>query len=274
MKVLASGGVAYPASGDRSEIRPRLQSLGLLPRRTSRFTELALLGAATALAEFPGSVPRDCGVYLGTGQGPVADTAALMRQIQVERLPPLPISFINVSSNTGGFEIAAMLGLEGRNACVSRGPASFEAALELALGDVAAGRVPMALAGGVDECAWPLEEHRTRLGVSPDAPLAEGSHWVLLAPEGAGPHIGEFRYLPDRSALGGCLREHQSAGVRLSAPARVVRQADGLLAGAVEAEGYDTASGEALVRALAGPVSPIIHVGVADGGFCSVGITP
>lgn len=273
MRILALGGVEHPATEDRVELRPRLQAMGLLPRRTSRFTELALLGAATCLEAFEGTVPMQCSVYLGTGQGPVADTAELMRQIQVDGLPPLPISFINVSSNTGGFEIAGMLGLAGRNACISRGAGSFEAALELARADLAAGRVPMALAGGVDECVWPPAEHRRRLGVAPEATLAEGSHWLLLAPEGDGPAVGESAYLADRAALRSRLREHGAAG-RVSAPMPVVERAKGLLDGAVIASGYDTASGGALIRALEDGDPPVLHVGAAGDGFCAVPVTP
>ena len=155
------------------------------PRRLNRFIQLALIGAHRCAARIEGVSDGVCDVYLGSGQGNVADTINLLRDIHGSRQAPMPFGFINVSSNMAGFYIAQSLGLKGANMAVSRQDCSFEACLELAAAE--AERRPSSLVGAVDECAWPLAQHRRRLGVGADTPLGEGSHWLWIDQRCAAP---------------------------------------------------------------------------------------
>ncbi len=46
--------------------------------------------------------------------------------------------------------------------------------------DLESGGVASALVGSVDVATAPLQEHRRRLHLAVDTPLAEGSHWLWL----------------------------------------------------------------------------------------------
>lgn len=172
------------------------------PRRVNRFIQLALLGAHDCAAAAGSALAPQTGLYLATGQGNVADTARLMCDIQVQGEAPMPFTFINVSSNMAGFYVAQALGLEATNLTASQQDFSFEAALELACVDLAEGG--SALLGAVEECVWPLQGHRRRLGLAAQAVLAEGSHWLLLDQADPKPlaYIEALRlYADERQAL-------------------------------------------------------------------------
>lgn len=147
-------------------------------RRVDRFIQLALVGAARCVGSR--ELPAGCGVYLASGMGPVDSTAVVQEQMFRHGVLPKPAQFINTLANTAGFYIARNFGLDSQCLFISRGYASFEAALDLACEDLVSRRVPMALVGGVDQCTLPLNAHARRLH-HPDAPvLAEGSQWLLL----------------------------------------------------------------------------------------------
>ncbi len=152
------------------------EACGKSVRRINRFIQLALIGAHDCVGSR--SLAADTAVYLATGQGNVADTAQMMRDILARGEAPMPFSFINVSSNMAGFYVAQGLELSGANLTVSRHDFSFEAAVQLAGVDLGDGG--RALIGAVEECAWPLARHRERLGVAQGTPLSEGSHWLLI----------------------------------------------------------------------------------------------
>jgi hypothetical protein len=172
------------------------------PRRSSRFDQLTLLGALRAMTGHPQHLPEDSALYLATGQGNVADTADLLEGLYRRHQAPMPVAFINVSSNLAGFQTAAALGLHGPNLTVSRQDFAFGAALELALSDARAGRLRQGLIGGVDACCWPLDDHRRRLRVAADTPLGEGSHWLLVDQSAETPCavIEDARCFPDRAS--------------------------------------------------------------------------
>lgn len=178
----------------RAEGGPRL-------RRSNRITELALLGALRCAQGM--TLPEGCGLYLGSDQGSVGDTTSLLRQIVRDGLEPMPFDFINVSSNMAGYAVAQALGLPGSNCAVARNGGALDSALELALLELAAGTVPMALVGVVEECAWPLAEHRVRLGVGDDTALLEQSDWLLLgtASGGSGVRLSCQRFADAEQAL-------------------------------------------------------------------------
>lgn len=185
--VLASGLRCFGAEEQALDMLALLhQEHGLRLRRSNRYIALTMLGA---LACVQGRrLEPDCGVYLSSGLGNIAESLAMMEPALCDGVAPMPFSFINVSSNMAGFTLASQFGLHGRNLAVARQDNAFVAALELALGDLLAGRVSQALVGAVDECVWPLAMHRRRLQVAAESPLLEGSGWLLLGPgdEGSG----------------------------------------------------------------------------------------
>ncbi|MGM0593520.1 MAG: beta-ketoacyl synthase N-terminal-like domain-containing protein [Pseudomonadota bacterium] len=179
VQLLASTSYAARAEEPATPLKPLLREAGMSDlRRSNRFTALALLGALRCCAGR--ELPSQCGLYLSSASGGINDTATLLQELIRDRLAPMPLHFINVSSNIAGFSVARELGLHGRNLAVSRLDGGFDCAMELALMDLQAGSVPMALVGVVEECAQPLSSHRRRLGVEATTPLAEQSSWLLL----------------------------------------------------------------------------------------------
>jgi hypothetical protein len=203
LRVAAFGGIALDAGDVPEALAPHFAALGRkAPRRSSRFDQLTLLGALQAINKYPQTLSEDGALYLATGQGNVADTAELLEGLYRRHEAPMPVSFINVSSNLAGFQTAAALGLHGPNLTVSRRDSAFGAALELALSDAYAGRLRQGLIGGVDACCWPLDAHRRRLRVAADTPLGEGSHWLLVDQSAETPCavIEDARCFPDRAS--------------------------------------------------------------------------
>lgn len=177
LRVAAAATVSLPAGDAPAPLRALVQEVCTQPpRRVSRVIELALLGAHRCLR---GTRPEPrCPLYLSLTHGCVADGVALVKQVAEKAQAPAPVAFINVSSNMAGFYVAATLGIHGSNQAVAADDFSFEAALELA----SLGREHRAqgLIGAVEEVAWPLPEHRVRLGLAPDRALAEASHWLFV----------------------------------------------------------------------------------------------
>ena len=147
-------------------------------RRIDRFIQLALLGSGRCAQG--GNLVPDCGLYLGSGLGPMVNNIACQEQLVREHELPTPFSFINTLGNSAGYYVAKNLSLSGQNLFVSRRGASFTAVLEAALVDLECGAVSQALVGVVEEATEPFTEHRRRQGLAPGTPVAEGSHWLLL----------------------------------------------------------------------------------------------
>ncbi len=150
-------------------------------RRSDRYINLAMLGVCNCIGK--ATVPADTGLYLATGQGNLSETLTVMDQIFLLQQSPMPFNFVNTLSNTAGFYIAAAFGITGSNILVSRNTLSFEAGMEIALCDMQSGVSNVALVGGLDCAVFPLEYQRSRMGLSPDTPLAEGSAWFLISKE-------------------------------------------------------------------------------------------
>ncbi|HEY1774103.1 MAG TPA: hypothetical protein VGH91_13025 [Gammaproteobacteria bacterium] len=147
-------------------------------RRVDRFIELALLGSGRCTA---GKTLRpDCGLYLGSGLGPMTGVIATQQQLIRDREAPKPFNFINTLGNSAGYYVAKNLGLHGQNLFISRRGESLQALLSVAMIDLQAGVLSQALVGVVEEATLPLTEHRRRQGLAEDRPVAEGSHWLLL----------------------------------------------------------------------------------------------
>lgn len=207
--IIAAHGLQATADEAQLNLRPQVAPLcGQSFRRTTRFIDLALIGANRCARE-TGRLPgAGCAVYLATGRGNAVGTIEQIRQLIRDRLPPMPVAFMNTASNAAAFHVALSLGLTGENMTISHASFPFEAALELACLGLAEGCLDEALVGAVDELTFPVADHRRRLDLAPEAPLGEGSHWLWLAREGHG--IGELaaveRY-PDTGALAAALRE-------------------------------------------------------------------
>ncbi|MFP4695195.1 hypothetical protein [Thiohalospira sp.] len=189
-------------------------------RRLNRLSRLGIIGAQRCTAALPSPLDPQTAVYVGSAEGNIADTVSMVRDLHENGTPPMPVSFINVSTNMTGFNVARGLGLSGINLAASRDRLPFEAVLDLAGLDLAAGSASAALVGCVDECAWPLEEHRRRLGLPPGAALAEGSSWLLLG-DGPGPALAEVDgpyWFEDRRGLDAFLETDGvgDAGFRLA----------------------------------------------------------
>jgi len=153
-------------------------------RRIDRFIQLSLLGSGLCAERAADSIElqNTTDLYMASAQAAIGNTVEVQQQIFKQHQHAKPVNFINTLSNTAGYYVARNLGLNRRNLFVSRGSNSFEAALQLIALDFASGVSQQALLGVVDECLEPLDEHRQRLGLSADAVLAEGSHWMLLRP--------------------------------------------------------------------------------------------
>jgi len=182
-------------------------------RRVDRFIQLALLGSARCAAGR--TLRTGCGVYLGSGYGPLGENIATQEQLIRDREIPMPFDFINTLGNTAGFHVAKNLALQSPNVFVSRRGASFEAALSAALADLKLGVVAQALVGLVEEVTLPLAEHRRRLGLADGLPLAEGSHWLLLEAGGDGAHALSLQRHAEFAALETALKMQAREGDRL-----------------------------------------------------------
>lgn len=151
-------------------------------RRIDRFIQLALLGSARCAGEC--SLQTECGIYLGSGLGPIGNNVVTQEQLIRDREIPKPFNFINTLGSSAGYYVARNLGLRGQNFFISRRGASMEAALSSAIADLEAGIIDQALVGAVEEVTLPLAEHRKRQGLPDEVEVAEGSHWLLLQLEG------------------------------------------------------------------------------------------
>ncbi|MEJ2060452.1 MAG: hypothetical protein P8Y64_08190 [Gammaproteobacteria bacterium] len=277
LRIVAAGGAAFAAGEEALALNPLLKAAGLKPpRRTTRLIQLALLGAQHAMSQTHAPLAPNASVYLATGQGSVADTAALMEGMLRQHQPPMPFTFINVSSNLAGFHIAGQYGLNGPNLTVSRHDFCFESALQLALLDAAAGRLSQGLIGGVDECVWPLAEHRRRLHQPDDAALGEGSHWLVADQTAAAPLavIKDVKQFADRTGLlefaGGLPKATRVTGAkRMDAVLADIADSAGLaqVAGVDDVGGYyDTLAAAHLVAVLQRGPGPWLYVSGGRGG--------
>lgn len=148
-------------------------------RRASRFMQLALLGAMRCASAH--SPPAHTAIYLASGRGDLEISADVLEQVFRHGSPPKPLSFVNTVSNAACFYIAKHFSLAGRSSFVCHPYLAFENTLQLALADLAAGHVETALVGSVDVILPPQDAHRRRIGVDPETPLGEGTHWLYLS---------------------------------------------------------------------------------------------
>jgi len=182
-------------------------------RRIDRFIQLALLGSARCVAGY--ELQAECGVYLGSGLGPIGNNIVTQQQLIRDREIPKPFNFINTLGTSAGYYVARNLGLNGQNIFVSRRSASLEAVLSLAIADIKLGIVTQALVGVVEEVTLPLAAHRQRQKLSETLLLSEGSHWLLLRPNDAGNRQVQLKRFADFAALEYYLKPLCSMGDQL-----------------------------------------------------------
>lgn len=215
LRIAAVATVLIPATDPPTPLRPLVQQVcPNSPRRISRIIELALLGAHRCLK---GARPEPrCPLYLALTHGCVGDATALVKLAAQQQAPP-PVSFINVSSNMAGFYVAATLGTHGSNQAVAADDFPFEVALELA--SLKREHRAQGLIGAVEECAWPLDEHRLRLGLPAGAMLSECSHWLFVDQAAAAP-VATLqwvrRYVDAAAARAALAAERWPAGTQLA----------------------------------------------------------
>jgi hypothetical protein len=203
LEIHAAAGVSWGIESELPALREAVrEACGQSLRRVNRLIQLALIGSARCARGR--ALDARCGLYLASGQGALQDSVDCFVQMFVDGRPPKPISFVNTLSNTVCFYVAKVLGLSGPNQFVSSSALPFESALTLARLDFERGLVRQALVGGVDECVLPLADHRKRLRTAADAPLGEGSHWLLLGSRPESVPLGrlvDVRELAERDAL-------------------------------------------------------------------------
>ena len=186
-------------------------------RRVDRFTLLALLGSAECVAGR--SLRPDCGIYIGSGTGPMGSNARVQERIGRERQIPKPFDFINTLGSAVGHYVAKNLGVSGQTMFVSRRGESFQVALSIAAVDLALGIVPQALVGAVEECVLPLSDHRRRVGAADADVVGEGTHWLLL--QRSDGSSGNVRLLVEHFEERALLAKRLECSFRLSSAERM-----------------------------------------------------
>lgn len=256
-------------------------------RRIGRFIQLALIGAGRCARA--GEVPADTAVYFSSGRGDLETTVDVMTTLFRDGGTPKPLSFVNTVSNAACYYVARALQLQSRSNFICNRHFAFESVLQLALMDVEHGVAGSALVGCVDVVTTPLDEHRGRLRLAHDMPLAEGSHWLWLGPARADrPRRGELvavEHCGDRAALLAWIAARRldthdcafSAGQYLEvADARALCDESGLTTQFDYRAGrghYDSHSGAAIAAFLerGPPAARLLHVNAdTTGAFCAM----
>jgi len=204
----AHGDYYAPVAGEPPDVRElSKQTLGKQVRRVGRFIQLALIGAARCVgAEAP---PAHTAIYMSSRRGDLETNIEVLEQLFAHAQTPKPLSFINTVSNASCYYVARHFGLHGRSCFVTGVCFNFEMALQAALLDFELGQVRSALVGGLDTVAAPLAIDRRRLGLAPDAPVGEASHWLWLESGAAKPGdtvLEAAEAFPDRAAALAWLR--------------------------------------------------------------------
>ena len=183
------------------------------PRRIDRFIKLALLGSARCTGGR--TLQSDCGIYIGSGLGPIGNNAVIQKQLIHDREMPKPFNFINTLGSAAGYQVAGNLGLRGQSLFISRRGASLQAVLNAAMADLMLGIVTQALVGLVEELTLPINEHRLRQSLSEDMEMAEGSDWMLLESDAVNGRELQVKHFTKLRELEDFLSSSWRAGDRL-----------------------------------------------------------
>lgn len=173
LPIVAASGFVQPAADTPVSLRDELRAVTPnAPRRINRLSELGLIGAHRCVAGR--ELADDTAVVVATTTGCLNDSVQLLRAVG-DRRPPMPMDFINVSSNMTGFHLAAGLRLHSSNLVVASADFAWEAAIEVAM--LGSRRF---LVGAIEECTWPLAHQRERLGLAEGTPILESSQWLWV----------------------------------------------------------------------------------------------
>jgi 3-oxoacyl-[acyl-carrier-protein] synthase II len=154
-------------------------------RRLSRVSQLTVAAARLAAREAGLDPARGLGLVVGTEFGDLASTRAFAEGF-LERGPAGLSALLFPSTVMNTMAAATAIAVEAREAALTlNAPAvAGDLAVARAALAVAAGRLPAALAGGVDELDPVVERLLNRLGFAAE-PLGEGAAFVALEAEAA-----------------------------------------------------------------------------------------
>jgi len=147
---------AYTVSAETLTDKALLQAI----RRADRFTKMAVLAGADALAD-ASSAPPDrarIGIILATAFGPHATTFRFLDDIlDYGDAGVSPTTFSHAVHNAAASYLATVLGVRGPTLTVTLFSFPFHETLRLADAWLAEGRCDYVLAGAVDECGVAME---------------------------------------------------------------------------------------------------------------------
>lgn len=191
MQIYAGGDHYHPVQDALPDLKELTQQVtGKSFRRIGRFIQLAMIGAARCTHML---APKDTAVYLSSGRGDLELTVDIITELFAKAQTPKPLAFVNTVSNAACFYVAQLLALQSRSNYVCNLHFAFESVLQLAVTDMQLGNITSSLVGSIDVVTQPLNEHRQRLQLTPDARIGEGSHWLWIGhPDTSRPRLGDL----------------------------------------------------------------------------------
>ncbi|GAB1263662.1 beta-ketoacyl synthase chain length factor [Aurantivibrio infirmus] len=212
LSIIALGNYCQAVDVEEDQKLPDLKSVlkqecGIVMRRITRMTQLALLGSSRCKGEI--KLPKNTGVYFCSCRGDTGVTVDLLDELVKRREPPSPLTFVNSVSNAASFYVAKIFDLHDRSHFITNRFDPIAAALKTAQLDLESGEIQAALVGSVDCCSLPLSDHKRRLEIDPKTVVGEASHWLLLTKaaekEPLGGSLGDITRLKNFSDLGSLL---------------------------------------------------------------------
>ncbi len=212
LSIIALGNYCQAVDVEEDQKLPDLKSVlkeecGIVMRRITRMTQLALLGSSRCKGEI--KLPKNTGVYFCSCRGDTGVTVDLLDELVKRREPPSPLTFVNSVSNAASFYVAKIFDLHDRSHFITNRFDPIAAALKTAQLDLESGEIQAALVGSVDCCSLPLSDHRRRLEIDSKTVVGEASHWLLLTKaaekEPLGGSLGDITRLKNFSDLASLL---------------------------------------------------------------------
>ncbi|OOF40541.1 hypothetical protein BKK47_03835 [Rodentibacter mrazii] len=136
----------FIANGTDKALRQQLQIEGIDPRRFSRFTQLALLGALP----LKNNIQPTCGIYLGSPFNSPSKFDKMFHQLNEYDMPS-PLDFMANINNAATFQLAQIFQTTGNSIFLPINQKTIWQPLQLAELDLINGDVEQALIGWVRE---------------------------------------------------------------------------------------------------------------------------
>src|SRR5699024_7281676 len=109
-RILAHGAYEAVAREPPETLDATLRAcMGRPPRRINRYIRLALIGVHHCMARLKRPLVPATPLFVASAQGNVAEAVALMDEIVIHGRSPMPMPFVNISSNMAGYYLAASL---------------------------------------------------------------------------------------------------------------------------------------------------------------------